>query len=145
MKKQTALLSGPTAFLVVYFAAQSFGAAAAGALGMAAWMALWWALRPVAIAVTALLPIAVNAALTLIPNGETARRKSFLLFGLRLPYHISAVRSPYSVSSRELWSPCPLNITLPLGTSVETVSALEYQEQELDDNSAEELYKAVKQ
>ena len=55
MKKQTALLSGPTAFLVVYFAAQSFGAAAAGALGMAAWMALWWALRPVAIAVTALL------------------------------------------------------------------------------------------
>ena len=25
MKKQTALLSGPTAFLVVYFAAQSFG------------------------------------------------------------------------------------------------------------------------
>ena len=70
MKKQTALLSGPTAFLVVYFAAQSFGAAAAGALGMAAWMALWWALRPVAIAVTALLPIAVNAALTLIPNGE---------------------------------------------------------------------------
>ena len=76
---------------------------------------------------------------TLIPNGETARRKSFLLFGLRLPYHISAVRSPYSVSSRELWSPCPLNITLPLGTSVETVSALEYQEQELDDNSAEEL------
>ena len=76
---------------------------------------------------------------TLIPNGETARRKSFLLFGLRLPYHISAVRSPYSVSSRELWSPCPLNITLPLGASVETVSALEYQEQELDDNSAEEL------
>ena len=70
MKKETALLSGLLAFLVVYFAAQPFGAAAAGALGMAAWMALWWALRPVAIAVTALLPIVVNAALTLIPNGE---------------------------------------------------------------------------
>ncbi len=74
MKNRLALLSGPLAFLLVRLAARSFGDAAAGALGMAAWMALWWALRPVAIAVTALLPIALNAALGLIPNDQVIRQ-----------------------------------------------------------------------
>ncbi len=70
MKRNFALLSGPLAFLLLRFAAQSFGSAAASALGMAAWMALWWVFRPVGIAVTALLPIAVNAVLNLIPSGH---------------------------------------------------------------------------
>ena len=50
MKRNFALLSGPLAFLLLRFAAQSFGSAAASALGMAAWMALWWVFRPVGIA-----------------------------------------------------------------------------------------------
>ena len=66
MKRNFALLSGPLVFLLLRLAAQSFGSAAASALGMAAWMALWW----VGIAVTALLPIAVNAVLNLIPSGH---------------------------------------------------------------------------
>ena len=70
MKRNFALLSGPLAFLLLRFTAQSFGSAAASALGMAAWMALWWVFRPVGIAVTALLPIAVNAVLNLIPSGH---------------------------------------------------------------------------
>ena len=70
MKRNFALLSGPLAFLLLRFTAQSFGSAAASALGMAAWMALWWVFRPVGIAVTALLPIAVNAILNLIPSGH---------------------------------------------------------------------------
>ena len=70
MKRNFALLSGPLAFLLLRLAAQSFGSAAASALGMAAWMALWWVFRPVGIAVTALLPIAVNAVLNLIPSGH---------------------------------------------------------------------------
>ena len=67
-KQKIALLSGPLAFAAVALAAQSFGRAAALSLGLAAWMAAWWMLRPVAIAVTALLPIVVNAAFRLIPN-----------------------------------------------------------------------------
>ncbi len=70
IKRNFALLSGPLAFLLLRFVAQSFGSAAASALGMAAWMALWWVFRPVGIAVTALLPIAVNAFLNLIPSGH---------------------------------------------------------------------------
>ena len=73
MKRNFALLSGPLAFLLLRFMAQSFGSAAASALGMAAWMALWWVFRPVGIAVTALLPIAVNAVLNLIPSGHVIR------------------------------------------------------------------------
>ena len=73
MKRNFALLSGPLAFLLLRFTAQSFGSAAASALGMAAWMALWWVFRPVGIAVTALLPIAVNAVLNLIPSGHVIK------------------------------------------------------------------------
>ena len=67
-KQKIALLSGPLVFAAVALAAQSFGREAALSLGLAAWMAVWWMLRPVAIAVTALLPIVVNAAFRLIPN-----------------------------------------------------------------------------
>ena len=73
-KKSLALIFGPTAFLLVRMAAQPFGEKAAWALGLAAWMALWWMLRPVDIAVTALLPIAVNAAFSLSPNERVISR-----------------------------------------------------------------------
>ncbi len=73
-RQRAALISGPLAFLAVSFAAGSFGSAAACALGTAAWMALWWALRPVDIAVTALLPIVIDAAFCLIPNDHVIRQ-----------------------------------------------------------------------
>lgn len=76
---------------------------------------------------------------TLLPNGETAVRKSLMLFGLRIPYRFGAVHSPYAVSSEIMRSLSPLDITLPVGTATETVSALEYDEYELDDISAKEL------
>ena len=76
---------------------------------------------------------------SLVPNGETAVRKSLLLFGLRIPYRFGAVHSPYSVTSQVVRSPSPLGITLPVGVVNETVSALEYNECELDNNSAQEL------
>ena len=68
VNNKLALWSGPLAFLFVLVATQPFGRSAACALGLAAWMAMWWMLRPVAIAVTALLPIVVNATFNLIPN-----------------------------------------------------------------------------
>lgn len=67
-KRYLYLLLGPVLFLVAlllpstYF---SFGGKAA--LGTILWMAGWWIIRPVDIAVTALLPIAVNALFGLIP------------------------------------------------------------------------------
>ena len=75
----------------------------------------------------------------LVPNGETAVRKSLLLFGARIPYRFGAVHSPYSFSSEFAESPSPLGIPLPVGTAVETVSALEYSERQLDNDSAKEL------
>lgn len=75
----------------------------------------------------------------LAPNGETAFRKSMTLFGLRIPYHFGAVHSPYAAVSEMTQSPSPLEMTLPVGIVTETVSALEYKEQELNDNSAKEL------
>jgi len=70
LKWRLMLLSGPAAFLLLWLGAQSFGSKAAGALGAGAWMALWWVFRPVGIAVTALLPIVINAFLNLIPSSH---------------------------------------------------------------------------
>ena len=75
----------------------------------------------------------------LIPNGETAVRKSLMLFGLRIPYRFGAVHSPFAAVSDMIQSPSPLDMTLPVGIVSENVSALEYEEREWDDNSAEEL------
>ena len=52
------LLTGPAAFIAVIFLLQhSFGFKGAAAMGTAVWMALWWILRPVPIAVTSLVPM----------------------------------------------------------------------------------------
>lgn len=63
-KKTVFLLLGPVLFFVLYFSLpQSVfpSAAARGAVGTVAWMAFWWVTGPVDYAVTAFLPIAVNA------------------------------------------------------------------------------------
>ena len=67
----TKLLSGPAGFAAAGLLLNSLlGFSGALAVGTAVWMALWWIFRPVHIAVTSLLPIAVNAAFTLIPNAH---------------------------------------------------------------------------
>lgn len=75
----------------------------------------------------------------LIPTGETAERQSAELFGLRLPYRFGRVDSPYAAVDLYTDAPAPLGITLPIGVATEKVSALSYEETELNDNSAEEL------
>lgn len=60
------LLGGPTLFAACYFllpAALFPEAAARAAIGAVAWMAFWWITGPVDFAVTAFLPIALNALL----------------------------------------------------------------------------------
>ena len=65
------LLSGPAGFAAAGLLLNNLlGFSGALAVGTAVWMALWWIFRPVHIAVTSLLPIAVNAAFTLIPNAH---------------------------------------------------------------------------
>ena len=65
------LLSGPVGFAAAGILLSGLlGTPGALAVGTAVWMALWWIFRPVHIAVTSLLPIAVNAAFTLIPNAH---------------------------------------------------------------------------
>ena len=66
MKKKGSLISlitGPLLFFLILFLIPEavFPFAARGALGLIAWMALWWITAPVDYAVTGFLPIIVNA------------------------------------------------------------------------------------
>ena len=66
MKKYRSLntLSGPILFFVVLgVLSQLISFKQAAAIATICWMGLWWVLRPVNIAVTALLPIPINAFL----------------------------------------------------------------------------------
>lgn len=65
------ILIGPLAFAVAIFLLQNiFGFKVAVTVGLVVWMGLWWILRPVDIAVTSFLPIAINALFDLIPAGH---------------------------------------------------------------------------
>ncbi len=66
---------GPAAFAAAVSVLGSyFGFKAAAALGTVVWMGIWWIARPVHIAVTALLPIVINALLDLVPMGPIVSR-----------------------------------------------------------------------
>ncbi|MCQ2359183.1 MAG: anion permease, partial [Phascolarctobacterium sp.] len=69
------VLSGPALFALTYFACINYcDAKQAGALATCMWMGIWWVLRPVDIAVTALLPILLNSFLGMVPmNGIISR------------------------------------------------------------------------
>ena len=70
-KQWIKIMAGPLSFAATILLLQnSFGFKAAAAAATAVWMALWWILRPVAIAVTSLLPIIINAMFGLIPNAQ---------------------------------------------------------------------------
>ena len=63
-KRTITILVGPLLFLLCYFGlpASVFAQAQArAAVGTVAWMAFWWITAPVDLAVTAFLPIALNA------------------------------------------------------------------------------------
>ncbi len=67
-KKTVQLLAGPLAFLAVLgVLTPLIDSKQAAALASIAWMGLWWVLRPVNIAVTALLPIPINAFFGMVP------------------------------------------------------------------------------
>jgi len=64
-------LLGPLAFALVGWALTGFFSfKAAVAVALTVWMGLWWILRPVDIAVTSFLPIAVNAVFDLVPANQ---------------------------------------------------------------------------
>ena len=70
MKKFRSLntLAGPLLFLtVLLILAQIIPFKQAAAIATICWMGLWWVLRPVNIAVTALLPIPINAFFGMVP------------------------------------------------------------------------------
>ena len=82
------LVIGPALFLICSFllpAGVFETLAARAAIGSVAWMAYWWVTRPVDLAVTAFLPVAINAVIamtsmsTLIAN--YANETIILLFG----------------------------------------------------------------
>lgn len=67
------LLAGPLLFALCYFFLPESlftSAAARGAIGTVVWMALWWVTGPVDYAVTAFLPIVVNALFSFVPMSE---------------------------------------------------------------------------
>ena len=68
-KQNLKLLSGPAGFFLTGLLLMPvLGTHGAFAIATGVWMALWWIFRPVHIAVTSLLPIAVNAVFNMIPN-----------------------------------------------------------------------------
>ncbi len=94
MSKQTgskllSILLGPALFFLVGVALQgSFGREPAYAIGAAAWIIAWWITRPVHIAVTALLPVGINAIFQIAPMAPVISQYSsatvILLFGASL-------------------------------------------------------------
>jgi len=62
------LLLGPVIFIALYLLLPGsiFSTAARGAIATVAWMAFWWITSPIDYAVTAFLPIAVNALLSMV-------------------------------------------------------------------------------
>ena len=64
------LLAGPLLFFgALLLPAQGFDFPAKAAVGCVLWMGLWWVTTPVGVAVTALIPVAVNALFQILPMG----------------------------------------------------------------------------
>lgn len=89
IRKIISLISGPALFaaaITLIHAGFSFEARAA--IGMLLWMCCWWVLLPVPVAVTAFLPILLNACFNLIPmstlTGKFFSEITILLLGADL-------------------------------------------------------------
>ena len=71
MHNKYSLIAGPLACAIITSLLQyPFGFNSALALGTIIWMGMWWISRPVDIAVTALLPIGINAVFNLVPANQ---------------------------------------------------------------------------
>ena len=68
------LLSGPLLFAAAAAMPGGPGREASAALGLLLWMCCWWVTIPVPVAVTALLPIVVNAFCNLVPMGTVTAK-----------------------------------------------------------------------
>ena len=81
------ILSGPVLFALSLILLPSgiFSWPIRGAIGLFLWMSAWWVSLPVNVAVTALLPIAVNAVFGFVPVKDLAPQYAsdlvFLLLG----------------------------------------------------------------
>ena len=87
--KKFALILGPAVFLLtVLLPLNVFSFEARAAIGCVLWMCCWWITVPVGVAVTALLPIAINAIFGIIPMGDVINNYSsevvVLLLGAEL-------------------------------------------------------------
>ena len=100
------LISGPAAFTAVIFMLQgSFGFNGAAAMATAVWMALWWILRPVSIAVTSLLPIVINAVFSLIPSTQVISQYHSRLSPTHPPLGMFSFSHPCHCQPQTCWSP----------------------------------------
>ena len=71
MHNKYSLVAGPLICAIITSLLQyPFGFNSALALGTIIWMGMWWISRPVDIAVTALLPIGINAVFNLVPANQ---------------------------------------------------------------------------
>ena len=75
----------------------------------------------------------------LTPTGEYSERYSAQLFGLRIPFTLGGVGTPYAILTQQTQAPAPLGVTLPVSLTRERVSAALPCEISLNDDSAEEL------
>lgn len=83
------IIAGPLLFVCTIFALQKvLGFPEAVAFATVVWMGIWWILRPVGIAVTALLPIVINSLFSLVPMEQVISQYFseiiVLLFGASL-------------------------------------------------------------
>lgn len=88
-RKIFALAFGPLLFAAAIFLIHAgFSFAARAAIGMLLWMCCWWVLLPVPVAVTAFLPIVLNACFDLVPmstiTGKFFSEITILLLGADL-------------------------------------------------------------
>lgn len=72
MKKAISLIAGPVllALAILLLPESLFSFEARASVGLVLWMGCWWITMPVAVGVTALLPIIINAIFGLVPMGS---------------------------------------------------------------------------
>ena len=76
-KRLVYLLMGPVLLVLCTLALSGpFGTAGAEAIGTSLWMIFWWITRPVHITVTAIVPVIVNAFLSMVPMTDVISQYS---------------------------------------------------------------------
>jgi len=90
MKDKLKLFMGPIMFVLclILIPDASVPFAVKGTIGLFLWMASWWITMPVAVAVTALLPVIINAVFGFVPMADVISRYAsdlvFMLLGANI-------------------------------------------------------------